>query len=33
MASWTTDEFARIGGTEELEVASRRLDETLRLVV
>ena len=30
MAAWTTDELARIGAAEELEIASCRADGTLR---
>jgi hypothetical protein len=30
MATWTEDELARIGGAEELQLASRRRDGTLR---
>ena len=30
MATWTDDELRRIGGAEELQVASRRPDGTLR---
>jgi hypothetical protein len=30
MTTWTTDELNRIGGAEELQVASRRPDGTLR---
>jgi hypothetical protein len=30
MTSWTDDELARIGGAEELQLASRRSDGTLR---
>jgi hypothetical protein len=30
MTSWTSDELTRIGGAEELQIASRRPDGTLR---
>ncbi len=30
MTSWTEDELARFGGSEEVEIASRRRDGTLR---
>lgn len=30
MNNWTSDELARIGGAEELKIASRRADGTLR---
>jgi hypothetical protein len=32
MTEWTPDELGRIGGTEELELASARRDGTLRPV-
>lgn len=33
MSTWTSDELARIGGAEELKIASRRKDGTLRRFV
>jgi hypothetical protein len=33
MSEWTDDELSRIGEAEELEIASRRRDETLRSAV
>jgi hypothetical protein len=30
MTAWTSDELTKIGGAEELELASRRHDGTLR---